>query len=36
MITYTKDPDLAKKFIDFLVTDEVKKIYSDYDWIHKR
>ncbi|MDQ1280355.1 MAG: molybdate transport system substrate-binding protein [Thermoproteota archaeon] len=36
MISYAKDPDLAKKFIDFLVTDEVKKIYSDYDWIHKK
>ncbi|MDQ1279428.1 MAG: molybdate transport system substrate-binding protein [Thermoproteota archaeon] len=34
MISYSKNPELAKKFIDFLVTDEVKKIYSDYDWIH--
>lgn len=36
MISYTKNPELTKKFIDFLVTDEVKKIYADYDWIHKR
>ena len=36
MISYTKNPELAKKFIGFLVTDEVKKIYSDYEWIHKR
>ena len=36
IVSYTKNPELAKKFIDFLVTDEVKKIYSDYKWIHKR
>ena len=36
LITYTKNPELAKKFIDFLVTDEVKKIYASYNWIHKR
>ena len=36
MLSCTKNPELAKKFIDFLVTDEVKKIYADYEWIHKR
>jgi molybdate transport system substrate-binding protein len=36
MISFTKNPESAEKFIDFLVTDEVKKIYSDYGWIHKR
>lgn len=33
MVSYTKNPELAQKFIDFLSTDEVKKIYSDYNWI---
>ena len=36
MISYTKDTQLSQKFIDFLTTDEVRKIYSDYGWIHKR
>ena len=36
MLSCTKNPELAKKFIDFLVTDEVKKIYADYEWIHQR
>ena len=35
MLSCTKNPQLAQKFIDFLITDEVKKIYSDYKWIHK-
>jgi len=36
MISYAKDTQLSKKFIDFLTTDEVRKIYFDYGWIHKR
>ena len=36
MLSCTKNSELAKKFIDFLVTDEVKKIYTDYEWILQR
>jgi molybdate transport system substrate-binding protein len=36
MVSYTKDAELSQKFIDFLTTEEVRKIYSDYGWIHKR
>jgi accessory colonization factor AcfC len=36
LVSYTKDAELSKKFIDFLTSDEVRKIYSDYGWIHKR
>jgi molybdate transport system substrate-binding protein len=36
MVSYTKDAELSQKFIDFLTSDEVRKIYSDYGWIHKR
>jgi molybdate transport system substrate-binding protein len=35
MVSYTKDAELSQKFIDFLTTDEVRKIYSDYGWISK-
>jgi len=35
MVSYTKDAELSQKFIDFLITNEVRKIYSDYGWIHK-
>ena len=36
MISYTKNAELSHKFIDFLTSDEVRKIYSSYGWIHKR
>jgi len=36
MVSYTKDAELSQKFIDFLASNEVRKIYSDYGWIHKR
>jgi accessory colonization factor AcfC len=36
MISYTKNVELSQKFIDFLTTNEVRKIYSEYGWIHKR
>ena len=36
MVSYTKDAELSQKFINFLTSDEVRKIYSDYGWIHKR
>jgi accessory colonization factor AcfC len=35
IVTYTVNPELSRKFIDFLTTTEVKEIYSGYDWIHK-
>ena len=35
IVSYTKDAEFAGKFIDFLTTDEARKIYSDYGWIHK-
>lgn len=36
MISYTKNVELSQKFIDFLTTNEVRKIYSEYGWVHKR
>lgn len=36
MVSYTKDVELSQKFIEFLTSNEVKKIYSDYGWIQKR
>ena len=36
MVSFTKNVELSKKLIDFLTSDEVKKIYSSYGWIHKR
>jgi accessory colonization factor AcfC len=35
IISYSKHKVLAQKFIDFLISDEGRKIYSDYGWIHK-
>jgi accessory colonization factor AcfC len=35
IVSYTGNRELSRKFIDFLTTTEVKKIYSGYDWIHK-
>jgi molybdate transport system substrate-binding protein len=35
MISYTKNAELSQKFIDFLTSKEVRKIYSDWGWIHK-
>jgi len=35
VISFTRDTQLSQKFIDFLTQDEVKRIYSDYGWIHK-
>lgn len=34
VITFSKNKDLAKKFIDFLVSDSGKKIYEEYGWHH--
>jgi molybdate transport system substrate-binding protein len=36
MIFFTKNAELSQKFINFLTTNEVRDIYSDYGWIHKR
>jgi accessory colonization factor AcfC len=35
VITYSKNKELAKKFIDFLVSEKGKKIYKEYGW-HQR
>ncbi len=34
LITCSKNKELAKKFIDFLVSEEGKKIYEEYGWHH--
>ena len=34
-ISYTKNIQLSQEFIDFLTSNEVQKIYSDYGWVHK-
>lgn len=35
VLTCTRDKELSQKFIDFLILNEVRKIYSDHGWIHK-
>lgn len=35
IISFTRDEKLSREFIDFLVSDEGKRIYSDYGWIHR-
>jgi len=35
MVSYTKDAELSQKFIDFLTSDDVRKIYTDYGWLNK-
>ena len=34
VIIFSKNKDLAKEFIDFLVSDSGKKIYEEYGWHH--
>jgi len=34
VITFSKNKGLAKKFIDFLVSEKGKKIYEEYGWHH--
>lgn len=36
MIRYTKNKVLAQRFIDFLVSNDSKKIYSDYGWLNSQ
>lgn len=35
IIPYTKNRVLAQRFIDFIVSEESRKIYSDYGWIYR-
>jgi accessory colonization factor AcfC len=34
VITFSKNKELAKKFIDFLVSEKGKRIYEEYGWHH--
>lgn len=34
VIAFSKNKDLAKEFIDFLVSDNGEKIYEEYGWHH--
>jgi len=34
VITFSRNKELAKKFIDFLVSEKGKKIYEEYGWHH--
>lgn len=36
MVSHTKNAELSQRFIDFLTSDDVRKIYSSYGWVHKR
>lgn len=35
IISYSKNVKLSEKFIDFLTSRAVRKIYADYGWIHE-
>ena len=35
VLSYTRDMELSRSFIDFLTKPEARKIYSDYGWIHR-
>ena len=35
VVEYSKNKDLARKFINFLTSKESKKTYSNYGWIHR-
>jgi molybdate transport system substrate-binding protein len=36
VITFSKNKELAKKFIDFLVSEKGKRIYEEYGWHHAK
>jgi accessory colonization factor AcfC len=36
IVSYSRNKEQSQKFIDFLTTDEVRKIYAGYGWIHKQ
>jgi molybdate transport system substrate-binding protein len=35
ILSYTKNQALSEKFIDYLTSPEIKKIYETYGWIHE-
>ncbi|MDP2900255.1 MAG: substrate-binding domain-containing protein [Candidatus Bathyarchaeota archaeon] len=35
VVTYTKDLELSKRFIEFLVSPEGRRIYSENGWLHE-
>ena len=35
VISYSKQPELSKKFVDFLTSEEIRKVYASFGWIHK-
>ena len=35
VVKFSKNKELAKKFIDFLVSESCKKIYREYGWYHE-
>jgi accessory colonization factor AcfC len=35
VISYSKNKALAKKFINFLTSNKVRKIYANYGWLHE-
>ncbi len=35
ILSYTKNETLSTKFIDYLTSQKIKKIYEDYGWIYK-
>jgi len=36
IVSYTKDKELSKKFIDYLTSEPIRKVYEGYGWIHKQ
>jgi accessory colonization factor AcfC len=34
IVSYTKDKELSKKFVDYLTSPDIKKIYESYGWLH--
>jgi accessory colonization factor AcfC len=36
IISYSGDAKLSEKFIDFLTSPAIRKIYAGYGWLHKR
>jgi accessory colonization factor AcfC len=36
VVSYSKNVELSKKLINFLTSDEARKIYAGYGWLHRR
>jgi len=36
IISYSKNVKLSEKFVDFLTSPAIRKIYADYGWIHEQ